>query len=289
MPGLNSTGAPNTEDYNLGRGRIYLADIVSATGLPSANGFRDVGNTPEFTMTVDVQDLRHQSSRECVKFTDKRFIVSQELGLGFQVDELNFQNWSDFLAGSTETYDNPHDTTWANHEDAVVSSAVVLGNWYELKDDNGARVYNINATGCVYSFEEDPAGTPVTLVANTDYEIDEQLGLVRFLPTATNVAAGDTVGWAITTGASTPQDLDQVNALKRAEVSGVMLFISENAGDCGQKIEFRFHKVSLTADGDASLIGDEVTVLNFSGVAEVNSLVTDTSKVLTIRTYDMVA
>ena len=34
------------------------------------------------------------------------------------------------------------------------------------------------------------------------------------------------------------------------------------------------------------LIGDEVVTLQFEGVAESNALVTDTSKVLTVRTYD---
>jgi len=288
MPGLNTTGAPNTRDYVLGRGRILLAAIDAMTGLPDASGFRDLGNTPEFSMTVDVEDFKHQSSRDCVKFTDKRFVISQEVGLGFQVDELNFQNWSDFLAGTTETYDNPHDQTWAATA-SIVTDTLVIGAWYELRDDNGERVYNLDATGCVIDLVQDPSGTPASLAAD-DYEIDQQLGLVRFLSGGTtSLAAGDEIGFAITTGATTPQDLDQVNALQRSEVSGVMLFISENAGDCGQKAEFRFHKVSLTADGEAGMIADEPTTLGFTGVAEVNSLVSDTSKVLTVRTYDMTA
>jgi len=288
MPGINTTGAPNTRDYLLGRGIVRLAQLTSA-GLPDANGFRDLGNAPEFTLTVSVEDLRHQSSREQIKFTDKRFIIQQEAGISFQLDEaLNFDNLSDFLSGTTETYDNPHDNTWATTA-SIVTSSVKLGNWYELKDDNGARVYNLDASGLVYDFEEDPSGTPTTLVENTDFELDKPMGLIRFLPTATNVADGEEVGFAVTTGATTPQDLDQVNALKRAEVTGALLFISSNAGDNGQKTEFRFHKVSLTADGDFALIGDEVAVQNFTGVAEVNSAVTDTSKVLTVRTYDQAA
>lgn len=282
MPGLNTTGAPNTLDYNLGRGVIYFASLGS-NGLPGADGFRDLGNAPEFSITIDTEDLRHQSSRDCLKFTDKRFVISQEIGMSYQLEEWNFQNISDFFSGSTETYDNPHDTTF---DDVEITSAVVLGNWYQLRDDNGARVYNLDAAGCVYSIEDDATGTGTALVEGTDFEINEQLGLVRFLPTG-SLVAGDAPGFSITTAASTAQDLDQVNGLIRAEVTGALMFVADNAGDCGQKTEWLFHKVSLSADGDMSLISDEVGVLPFSGVAEVNSQVSDTSKVLTVRTYDM--
>lgn len=288
MPGLNTTGAPNTRDYVLGRGRVYLASLSASTGLPDANGFRDLGNAPEFNITVDTEDLRHQNSRDCIKFTDKRFVISQEVGLSFQLDETrNFQNLSDFLSGSTETYNNPHDST---HTDVSITLTVHLGAWYQLRKANGDRVYNLDASGLVYTIEMDDT-VDVLLVEGTDYEIDEQLGLVRFLPTAVNVAEGDPVVWNITTAASggAIQDLDQVNALIRSEVSGALLFVQDNAGDCGQKIEWLFHKVSLSADGDLAQIGDEVSVMNFTGVAEINSLVTDTSKVLTVRTYDMIA
>lgn len=291
MPGLNTTGTPNTRDYNLGRGIIRLA-ALGADGLPDANGFRDLGNAPEFTLSVTVEDLRHQSSREQLKFTDKRFVISQEAGISFQLDEINFQNLALFVSGTTSTYDNPHDTTWATTSLSVISTAVKLGNWYELFDDGTAgshgtaRVYNLDATGVVYAFEEDPTGTPVTLAEGVDFELDKQMGLVRFLPTSILVVDGNTVGWRISTGATTPQDLDQVNALKTAEVTGALVFISINAGDAGQKTEFRFHKVSLSSDGDFAMIGDEVTVMNFTGVAEVNNAVPDTSKVLTVRTYD---
>lgn len=286
MPGLNTTGAPNTRDYVLGRGRVYLAQLSASTGLPDANGFRDLGNAPEFNITVDTEDLRHQNSRDCIKFTDKRFVISQEVGLSFQLDETrNFQNLSDFLSGSTETYNNPHDST---HTDVSISLTVRLGAWYQLRKANGDRVYNLDASGLVYTIEMDDT-VDVLLVEGTDYEIDEQLGLIRFLPTAVNIAEGDPAVWSITTAASggAIQDLDQVNALIRSEVSGALLFVQDNAGDCGQKIEWLFHKVSLSADGDLAQIGDEVSVMNFNGVAEINNLVTETSKVLTVRTYDM--
>lgn len=284
MPGFNLTGAPNTQDYVLGRGRVLLAKLDGATGLPDDDGFRDLGNCPQFNLTVTVEDLRHQNSRDCIKFTDKRFVISQDLGISFQLDELNFDNLNEFLSGTTQTYDNPHDVL---HTDVTIEEDIKKGRWYELRKANGSRVYNLNATGVVFTIEKGPApGT--ALVEGTDFEIDRQLGLIRPLPASVTLVNGDEIIWTISTGATTPKDLDQVNALERASVEGALLFIQDNAGDCGQRTEYRFHLVSISADGDLSLIGDEVSVMSFSGVAEVNSFITDPSQVLTVRTYDMV-
>jgi len=288
MPGINTSGAPNTRDYVLGRGIVRLASLTSA-GLPDADGFRDLGNSPEFSITVSVEDVRHQSSRTQLKFTDKRVTVSQEVGVSFILDELNYQNLASYFSGGTETFTNKHDTAWVGHETAIVASALKIGNWYQLKDDTGARVYDLGAAGCVYSFEKDPAGSPAVL-ATDDYEIDEAMGLVRFLSTGTNTLAdADVIGFEIGTGATVGQDLDQVNALTEADVSGALLFVQTNASDEGNKSEYLFHKVSLSSDGDLPLIGDEIQQASFTGVAEVNSAVNDTSQVLTVRTYDQQA
>ena len=58
MAGLNLTGQPNTDDYNLGRGVVYFATLDSATERPKS--YRDMGNAPEFNITVTVEDVRHQ-------------------------------------------------------------------------------------------------------------------------------------------------------------------------------------------------------------------------------------
>lgn len=288
MPGINTSGAPNTRDYTLGRGIVRLASLTAA-GLPDADGFRDLGNAPEFGITVSAEDIRHQSSRSQLKFTDKRCTISQEIGVTFILDEMNHQNLASYFSGDTETYNNPHDVAWVGHETAIVAAVLKVGNWYQLKDDNGVRVYDLAAASLVYSFEQDPAGTPAVLDA-TDYEIDEAMGLVRFKSGGTNsLADADVIGWEITTGAAAAQDLSQVNALTQADVTGALLFIQTNACDQGNKSEYLFHKVSLSSDGDLPLIGDDIQTASFTGVAEVNSAVTDTSQVLTVRTYDQQA
>lgn len=284
MPGFNTSGLPDTQDYVLGKGKILFGLINSTTGLVDANGLRDLGNTPAFTASVEVEKRDHKNSRDCLAFVDATFVTSQKVNVSFQLDEINFENLSDFFSGSTETFNNQHDVT---HTDTVITADVKLGRSYELRAANGQRVYNLGAAGVVYTLEKD--GSPdVLLVEGTDYTIDEALGIVHILAGASNIAAGDQLQWSITTGASTAVDVDQVNALERSQVEGTLVFIQENAHDCGQKTEYRFHKVQLTADGELAMIGDEESSMSFSGTAAVNSKITDASQVLTIRTYDMV-
>lgn len=289
MPGINDTGAPQTRDYTLGRGIVRLASLTAA-GLPDSDGFRDLGNAVEFNITVEAEDLKHQSSRTQLKFTDARVTLSQEVGMSMILDEMNFQNLSDFFSGTTEVYNNPHDVTFLATA-ASVSTSIKVGNWYALLDASTVRqrVYNLDATGVVYDFVLDPSGVATSL-SSDDYELDEEMGLIRFLSTGTNTLAdGDDIGWAISTGATTPNDLDQANALTKTDVVGSLLFIQMNAQDGANKTEYVFHKVSLTADGDLPLIGEDWMQASFNGVAQANSGVSDTSQVLTIRTYDQQA
>lgn len=289
MPGLNTTGAPDTRDYILGRGKVYAAELLPS-GLPSPAGFRLLGNCPEFTASYEEEVLDHLSSMDCVRSTDKRFVLEQECRLSIQLEELNFQNLAYFFMGETGTYNNPHDVTWATHETAIISASIVQGNWYELRNTTGQRVYNLDAAGCAYSLEEDPAGTPVVLVEGTDYEIDEPMGLVRFLPGSTAAPNGSEIGWAVTAAATTPQDLDEVAGLTRENIEVVILFVQENGGNCGQKREFRYHKVSLTPEGDLAKISEgDLSTITVSGPALKNLAVADTSKVVTVREYDMSA
>jgi hypothetical protein len=281
MPGFNTSGQPNTVDYVLGKGRVLLGLIDSATGLVDASGLRDLGNTPSFSASIEVETRDHRNSRDCLAFVDATFVTSQQINVSFQLDEINFENLSDFFVGETATYDNPHDTTFA---DVVVTDSIVQGRWYELRDGSGNRVYDLQAASLVYSVHND---TPTVAVEGTDYTLDHELGLIFVIEGSTVLAAGDQLEWDISTGAGTPQDLDQVRAFQRAQVIGTLVFIQENANDCGQKTEYRFHRVQLTGDGELALIGDEEVVMGFAGVAGINSLV-DADSPVQIRTYDMV-
>lgn len=271
-----STGAPNTTDYRLGRG-------IGRFKLTGQAAYRDMGNLPEFVLTLTKEELTHKSSRSGLAVTDKRIVISQEAGLRIVADEMNMTNLAEWLSGSTTTHDNPHDTTFAATANILANANLVLNRWYELTNVAGERVYALGATGCVYTLVEDPAGTPVTLTEGTDYEIDEDIGLVKFKAGGpATLVAGNTIGFAITTGATVAQDMAQVNGLSATAITGALLFVEENAAD-GTKREFFFPKVTLSAEGDLSLIGEALQQMTFTGVAEVDSSQPAGEQVVRIR------
>ncbi|CAK9074174.1 Uncharacterized protein (Fragment), partial [Durusdinium trenchii] len=206
---INSTGKPDTRDYVLGRGIIYLAELGS-NSLPGA--YRDLGNAPSFAFTVETEDLEHQNSRSGLKVTDKRAVISQTISINFSIDELNHDNMSLFFTGAVDSFANP---AVAGVSATVITTAVKKGFHYPLLtayDGSGNQVVLADSTGL--TVRRDPSGTPVTLVEGTDFEIDHATGQIFFLSTSVTVMEGDEIDWAVTAQAGAPATLERMQALK---------------------------------------------------------------------------
>jgi hypothetical protein len=75
MPGVNTTGKPQTTDIRLGRGALHFAALDPTTRKPL--GFRHLGNCIALTLNVESETLEHFSSRTGVRSVDKEIILSQ--------------------------------------------------------------------------------------------------------------------------------------------------------------------------------------------------------------------
>lgn len=281
MAGMNLTGLPQTGNYNLGRGKLYLAELVN--GLPGPGGWRDLGNAPEFNVNVEVETLEHQSSREGLKTVDKEVVISQKIGLTFQLDEINFQNLALFFSGSSTAaaLTNP---AIAGVVAKQITSALALGVWYDLTSEDGQagiRVYDIDKTNLVLT--EDPGGTPQVLVQDTDYLVDEKMGRV-FITTTGAATVTDELDYTLAADAGAV-DPDEVKSLTQTNVTAALKFISENPADNDKQTEYKFHQVQLKADGDFALIGDEFTTMGFTAVSESNIVADADSPFVTVRTH----
>lgn len=272
MPGPNLTGTPNTADYNLGRGIVYFASLTN--GLPGA--YRDLGNAPEFNISVEVETIEHQSSRQGLRVVDKEVVISQKVTLTITLDELNSENLALFFSGSQGTLTNP--AVSAQTEFEMISS-VELGRWYDIVDDSGVRAYNFTSTNAI---DIDNGTDDTNLVAGTDYTLDAEMGRIFFHSDASAIEAGEAVdvAWSLDAG---NVNVNEVKALTTSAVVGALKFISVNPAAADAKTEYQFHQVSLKADGDFSLIGDEFTTMQLTGVAERNETADADSPTLTIR------
>jgi len=76
--------------------------------------------------------------------------------------------------------------------------------------------------------------------------------------------------------------IEEVRVQTKTSITGAIKFISENAVD-GTKHEVQFHKVTVKADGELSLIGDDWGEMPFSGAAEKNEDMDANSPTMRIR------
>lgn len=275
MPGSNTTGKPNVRDYVLGRGIVYFAPL-DTNGLPTA--YRDLGNAPEFSLSVESETLDHESSRTGLKFTDAQVTLRQKVGVKFSLDEFNDENLAALLSGTQNA--NTNAVTTAGFAEREMISSVQLGRWYDITNAAGARAFAITAGDLTVEKQGAP---DVALVLGTDYELDTVFGRIFFKSTAVNCAAGDKIDVTLAAHAS-PKAVDEVRGLTQVAVKGALKFISDNAADDGKKREFQFHRLSLKANGDIALIGDDWGKMDFEGASERNEAAEASSPTLTVRT-----
>lgn len=285
MGGLNTTGANNTNDYSLGRGKLYAA--VLSNGVPDDNGWRDLGNCTEFNVSQEVETLEHLNSQAGLKTVDKEVVLSQKMNLAFSLDQINFQNMALFFSGDSvdDAITNPAVAGVADV--ALIASApdysAIGGRWYDLKSSAGVRIYDIDKTKL--SLASDTAGADNALVEGTDYDVDEKWGRVFIRPGTTLVDPGDDVEFTLTADAAAVAP-DEVRGLTQTSVIVALKFIAANPASNDAETEFQFHQVSLKPEGDFSLIGDDWTTMGFTAKAESNpTLGGSTSPYVTARTH----
>lgn len=274
MPGVNRTGKPNTADYWLGKGSVHLAAISTTTGKPL--GFRHLGNAVGLSLGVNADTLEHQNSRSGIKVIDREIILSQKINVSLTLDETaNFENLALFLSGAAIKDALPalggNAASVANITDQVIDVDAFKGLSYELRNSSGQRLYDINAGSLTLKSHASTLGSASTLLQGTDYEVDPVWGTVFLLSTSSTHVDGNTL-WFSYTSAGTEKPVDIVNMLTQSKVSGFIRFKGINPANSDKQLLVDLHSVSLKADGDLPLIGEEFSELTLTGAAEKNEL-----------------
>lgn len=276
----NTTGLPNTNDYVLGRGIVYAAAISAVTGLPQA--WRDLGNSPDFKISVASETLEHKSSRAGLKNVDKSVTISKDTTVNFTLDEVNQENVAYFFSGTTATPTNgavAGFSLWA----MIPTATLAKGRWYDVVSSTGVRAYDISAGDFLLKTSN---VSPVTLVLGTDYLLDTEFGRVFLMSTSTAIGTAITNGESLTvtlTAKAGAKGIDEVRALMSGDVKVALKFIAENPANSNDHGEYEFHQVILKANGDFSLISDDWTAMPFTAKAEANTLGFPLSPYMTTR------
>ena len=275
------SGIASPVDYLLGRGELYFSDDLDADGRPK--GFRTLGNTEAFTVTVEAELLEHFSSLAAAKVKDREVVLSQEMNFNFQMTEIDVENLAMFMSGTeTVVAQTGAVVPGAAGDDNV--QAVKQGEWFDLfqtdapteyPEIGGDRAYRITAGPVV----KDTTAT-TTYDINDDYLVDLEMGRI-FIVEGGAISDGDDLAVGFTY--ATLDAKTEVRALGVSKFEGVLKFVSRNANKSSEsEWEYTFHQVTLTADGDFALISDEFSTLNVKGAAESNAIVSPNSPYCTV-------
>lgn len=236
-------------NYTLGRGKVYFSRFKTGTETPE--GFVYIGNTPEFSLTIESENLDHYSSDSGIREKDDSVPLEVTRTGNFTTDNIVPDNVSLFFFGSKSTV-----TQGVVSSDDEEFTDVVLGRSYKLgiTDLNPTGYMGINSAGFAVNGE----GSPTLLVEGTDYTMDFANGILTLLETATGVATGDDITVTYAVKASTR---DRVIS-GSTPVEGAMMYVANNPK--GDNFNYYFPYVKITPNGDYALKGDEWQSIPFN-------------------------
>lgn len=248
---------PIDNNYTLGRGEVYFDPFLPGTQTPSGSE-RYLGNTPEFNITFESENLDHYSSDRGIREKDRSVILQINRTGSLITDNVSAENIALFFFGSASAL-TVAQTTVASEQIGVTGIGVELGMFYQLgvssANRTGHRGIIHPGTGPT-AFTITNGATP--LVLGTDYVIDADLGRIEILPTAPNVDDGDVLTVGYTAAASTRTRVISGSA----PIKGAIRYIAFNPE--GADYDYYLPSVSLSPNGDYALKAEEWQQIPFS-------------------------
>jgi hypothetical protein len=235
------------KNYTLGRGKVYFYRFKTGTQLPE--GFAYIGNTPEFSLTIESENLDHYSSDAGIREKDDSVPLEVTRTGSFITDDIQPDNVALFFFGSKSVV-----TQEVVGSGSETFADVVLGRSYKLgvTESNPTGYMGINELGFSVAVGSPP------LVEDVDYTMDFVNGIVTLLPTATSVIDGDDVVVTYSVAGSTR---DRVIS-GSTPVEGAMMYVANNPK--GDNLNYYLPYVKITPNGDYALKGDEWQQIPFS-------------------------
>ena len=230
----------SVNNYTLGRGKVHFSRFKPGTYIPE--GFRYIGNTPEFSLTIESEDLDHYNSDEGIREKDDSVPLEVNRTGSLITDNIDPKNVALFFFGV----------------DSTVAQAPVASQTLTIEDIIPGHSYKIGATELNPTgyFGIDPSGFSAavggtTLVVGTDYEVDFDNGIITFLATSTVAVLDADVAVTFAVRGSTRSRVISGST----PVEGAMLYVTKNPK--GTDSTFYMPYVKITPNGDYALKGDE--------------------------------
>lgn len=234
-------------NYTLGRGELHFAQFKPNTRTPG--GERYIGNSPEFTATIENENLDHFNSDRGVREKDESIALQTNRTATFTTDNVSPENLALFFFGSKTAL-----TSAGGPVSDEAFEGVEKGLSYQLGATNANPAGARNVSTVVIKDEAEPA---TTFTEGTDYTVDLTLGRFTVLE-----------GGAITEGANLLADYEEQGGTRERVVSGSqaiegqLRYIAYNPA--GKQFDWVMPWVKITPNGDFALKGDEWQTIPFT-------------------------
>lgn len=237
------------KNYVLGKGKVYFGRFAEGTRVVAAGGQRYLGNTPEFNISQDSDQLDHYDDDNGIRIKDDSVQLELNRTGSFITDHISPENVAMWFSGS-----------------ASVVSQAVLTDIEETFDDVtrntriqiGRTAANPSGVRGLTTVTAVSGATP--LVEGTDFRVDKDTGAIFILPGSTVIVADGSMPVTITYSAAAVEYNRVISG--NTTVEGEIFFEATNPK--GVRVDYLLPYVQLRADGDYALKGDEWQQLSFN-------------------------
>lgn len=285
----NTTGQHDTKDYYVGKGILTFADLDSA-GWPL--GYRDLGNAPDFSFSVESENYEHNSSRSGLANVDLDIPIKTNVTCSFTLENFNVKNMEMFLSGATSDMavgTKAGEASMTQCHGAGVGE-VQGGLWFDLRKVVGTvetRYLGIQDKADL-TLQLNDGTSQVSLTEGVDYLVNEKFGRVFLIATAANIlgidAANDYLEFQLAANVAAPDTAKELKALSTSSRKGALRFTAENANaedsDPQQFSEVNFYNVTLSPNGEVNMVSDEAAQMQFTGSATKSTAVGKTMSII---------
>lgn len=235
------------KNLTLGRGELHFGRFKPNTFTP--RGERYLGNSPEFSATIDSENLDHMDSDHGINEKDESITLSTNRSGSFTTDNIDPENVALFFFGEKFVFAVSASTvTGEAHTDVEPGLTYQLGA--SLVNPTGARMVSTVVV-------KGGAGGTTTYTLGTDYKIDENMGRLTILEGGT-ILDGDDI---LVDYAVAAHNRSRVISGTTA-VAGSLRYIAFNPA--GPNADWYMPYVKLSPNGDYNLKGDDWQVIPFT-------------------------
>ena len=308
MADISNTGQPSTQNYFIGRGSVYLAELANGAPQP----WRFVGSVADLNIEADTSVIEHFTATTFARTKDAEVISQLSLNFNLTFDEWMYENLSEFFLGSTSTYDQTGGATvtptGASGTPGAGSQFVfpgggsglqdkrVAGKYYDLylNDDDDLilcgsgeglsheqRVYKIdpsylrisgNTEGNGWSYDANTGQIYIEPGGSVDTDIQSAL---TSNPTAARHYLS--LGYFNSTAGDVALpsfSASEMSAITSDQKTLAVKFIALNGNVQGEKHEIVLHQAKIRPQGSLGLINeDEFGQITLEGSLERNTKV----------------